>query len=101
MSIKQLLGAAATVPCRLCGRPARISAAAERCDSCYEIERRIHDSPALALKIITALARQTAPGRLWRWLQDACAETIDVWRPSPRPFPGGAEQPAKETNDAA
>lgn len=40
-----------TVPCELCEEPTT-NDGTERCDRCYELERRIKDDPGIAMQVI-------------------------------------------------
>lgn len=41
------------VPCRMCGEPT-VHTATKACDSCWELERRVHASPDRARAILAA-----------------------------------------------
>lgn len=46
-----------TVPCGLCGNPTRMLGT-ERCDGCWELEKRIQQEPELARTILDRLDTQ-------------------------------------------
>ncbi|MES2347067.1 MAG: hypothetical protein V4641_05790 [Pseudomonadota bacterium] len=48
-----------TCPCGLCGKPTRMLGT-KRCDGCWELEKRIHGDPALALRILAAMVPDMA-----------------------------------------